>query len=235
MQTDSNNWENEFFNISINANGTLNIIDKQTKKKYENLLMFEDGADIGDGWIYKWPVHDKIVSSITAVSSLSVECSGPLFTRLCVETKLSLPKEIGLDRLSRSDSNEELIIKTLVDIRMDSRRIDFTSTVDNTIRDHRLRVLFPTGINTEVFYTSTPFDIYKRNTQRTDNSDYSEIDTKVSPNQGVAIIKDTENSFSLFNKGLYEVEVIDDDSKTLALTLFRSFRKEVGQDQGGNG
>lgn len=232
MQTNYNQWENEFLSINVNENGTLNIKDKNTKKKYENLLMFEDGADIGDGWVYRWPAHDKVILGITAVSSLSVESSGPLFTRLCVETKLLLPKEIKADGLSRSDSNSELIIKTLIDIRMGSRRIDFISTVDNEVRDHRLRVLFPTGIDSEVFYTSTPFDVYKRSIKRIDNSHYREIDTKVSPNQGVTIIKDTKNSFSLFNKGLYEVEVIDDYSRTLALTLYRSFRKEVGQDEG---
>jgi mannosylglycerate hydrolase len=231
MQRDLNHWENEFFNISVNVNGTLNISDKLTKKKYENLLIFEDGADVGDGWNYRCPVHDKVVTGLTAVSSFSVESSGALFTRLCVETKLSLPNEIKTDRINRSESNTELNIKTIIDIRMGSRRIDFTSTVDNNVRDHRLRVLFPTGIDSEDFYTSTPFDLYKRSVKRADNSNYNEIDTKVSPNQGVTIIKDSENSFSLFNKGLYEVELIDNESKTIALTLFRSFNSEVGQDE----
>jgi alpha-mannosidase len=54
----------------------------------------------------------------------------------------------------------------------------------------------------------------------------------VSPNQGLVFLKDTSAAFALFNKGLYEVEAVDNKSRTLALTLFRSFSKEVGRNEG---
>jgi alpha-mannosidase/mannosylglycerate hydrolase len=46
------------------------------------------------------------------------------------------------------------------------------------------------------------------------------------------VLQDETDGFALYNKGLYEIEITEDSSRTAALTLFRSFRNEVGQDHG---
>jgi mannosylglycerate hydrolase len=232
MQNDINQWDNREFKITVNTNGTLTILDKRSNREYQNQLLFEDGGDKGDGWNYRAPLKDSIVSGLTASSALSVENNGPLFTRLRIDSVLMLPTELRKDNLGRDTNTRSLTITTYINIRKGSRRLDFTSYIDNTIRDHRLRVLFPTGLKTDEFYTSTPFDLYKRPIKRPDYSSYQEPDTRVSPNQGAVVMKDEASCFALFNKGLYEVEAIDDSSRTLALTLFRSFRNEVGLNEG---
>jgi alpha-mannosidase len=232
MKTGYNQWDNGELKITVNANGTLSFLDKTSGKQFDNLLLFEDGGDKGDGWNYRAPLHDVVVSGVTASAVLSVESSGPLMTKLRVDTTLMLPSELREDKLGRSNGIKPIHIKTYIDIRKDSRRIDFTSHIENTVRDHRLRVLFPTNIKSDEFYTSTPFDLYKRPVKRPDYSSYQEPDTRVSPNQGTILIKDEEACFAIFNKGLYEIEAIDDDTRTMALTLFRSFRNEVGQNEG---
>ncbi len=45
--------ENKYFNITVNENGSLNILHKDTNTLYENVLLIEDGADDGDEYDLK--------------------------------------------------------------------------------------------------------------------------------------------------------------------------------------
>lgn len=42
-------------------------------------------------------------------------------------------------------------------------RIEVEVKGDNAAEDHRLRMLFPTDLDTEVCYSDAPFDVVKRN------------------------------------------------------------------------
>lgn len=52
-------------------------------------------------------------------------------------------------RQRKSESSKEtatLILKTKILIEKDNKQIKFETSFDNKMKDHRLRVLFPTGI-----------------------------------------------------------------------------------------
>ena len=49
--------ENKYFNITVNENGSLNILHKDTNTLYENVLLIEDGADDGDEYDFS-PLED---------------------------------------------------------------------------------------------------------------------------------------------------------------------------------
>ena len=99
--------------------------------------------------------------------------------------------------------------------------------LENTAREHRLRVLFPTGLSADAFYTKTPFDMCRWNISAGDISAHTEEETFVHPSQGITYITDGLNGVSVYAKGLYEVEVTDDASHTVALTLMRSPANET--------
>ena len=44
--------ENEYLSVAIQEDGTLNVLDKETGKNYENLCYFEDTLDAGNEYIY---------------------------------------------------------------------------------------------------------------------------------------------------------------------------------------
>lgn len=232
MRSSCNTWENGEIKISINHNGTVSITDLITGNKFDNLFFFEDGADTGDGWNYRKPVNDLLATSLSGDSKLSIEYDGRFFTRLRIVSTMNLPGFFKQDDLVRANDEKCMKIITNIDIRKGCRRIDFTTYLENTIKDHRLRVLFVSGIRSDTFFTNTPFDICKRAVNRPDYSNYIELDTRVVPNQGLLIIRDPHSTFCLFNKGLYEIEVMDDKERTIALTLLRSFKNEVGRNEG---
>lgn len=55
--------ENRYFNITVNGNGSLNILHKDTNTLYENVLLIEDGADDGDEYDFSPLEDDFIVKS----------------------------------------------------------------------------------------------------------------------------------------------------------------------------
>lgn len=227
-QTDVNTWENEYLKISINGNGSLLVTHKETGKVYDQWLVFEDCGDVGDGWNYRKPAMDVKHISTSSRCEVAVEKDGPLETVLKVMHYMRLPESSVDGFTRRSAEMKDLQIVTYITLRKGSRKLEFRTEINNNITDHRIRVLFPTHMKTDTYYASTPYYLQQRNIQRADWSDYVEADTGVSPNQGVVVVKDGTAALGIYNKGLYEVEVTEDSSHTVALTLFRSFRNEVG-------
>ncbi|WP_256760861.1 glycoside hydrolase family 38 C-terminal domain-containing protein [Cohnella sp. WQ 127256] len=232
MQIDHKTWDNGKIQVSIQENGTLRVVNLQTGKEYRDLLIFEDNADVGDGWNYRKPVRDSRLLSLGGKASVSVEYEGPLAVQWKIIHVINVPVRMKENGLERADVTVPIEITTYVGMNKDSTMLDFKTVIDNRAAEHRVRVLFPTDLSTDRFYTSTPFYLQDRDVGKIDWSEYVEAETGVSPNQGLVWLKEGDNGLALYNKGLYEVEVTEDRSRTIALTLFRSFRNEVGRDEG---
>lgn len=229
LRTGINSFNTSKIEVVVNSNGTLRIKNLATTKIYDNVLAYENCADAGDGWNYRKPFMDSTYITTCGEASFSIEADGPLAAVIKIVSRILLPKELdGRNQNSRSKDLETFEISTFVTLKKDSSRIDVKTIVHNEHLDHRLRVLIPTFIENMVFYTKTPFDMQEWNVKKVDWSAYQEVETNVNPSQGITLFGDVGNSVLLCTKGLYEVEVTDNDSKTIALTLFRTFPNEAG-------
>ena len=101
------------------------------------------------------------------------------------------------------------------------------SEFENKAVNHRMRICFPSYIDAETFYTKTAFNMTQWDIEKKNWENAKEEETFVNPNNGAVLLFDAKRSIALYSKGLYEVEVTQDKSHTVALTLFRSFSKEV--------
>ena len=210
--------------VEVAANGTLCVQEKSTGKTYEGLLTFEDCGDVGDGWNYVKPFSDREIFSNSA--RFSIDADGPNAAVIRLVATLDIPADSTAE--GRSGSVVPTDITSIITLTRDSGRILVHTTIDNKAVAHRMRVLFPTFIDTEVFYTKTPFNMTKWDIAFPDWETKRETETFVRASQGVSFIGDKTNALALYAKGLYEVAVTDDASHTLALTLFRSFPRVVG-------
>jgi len=232
MQIGHRIWDNGCIRVTIERDGTLCVKHHASGKEYNDLLLFEDAADVGDGWNYRKPVRDSKVLSLGSDASFSVEYEGPFAVQWKITHELLVPARIHPNGLERAEAMERMKIVTLVTMKKDSTVLEFKTTIDNHIADHRVRVLFPTYLQAERFYATTPFYFQEREVARPQRDRHTEVDTGVYPNQGAVLVRDQHSGVALYNKGLYEVEVTEDASRTIALTLFRSFRNEVARDEG---
>ena len=233
MKTAPRTFDTGKITVTFEADGTLTVLENDSKKEYRGVLMFEDTGDKGDGWSYKKPLMDETYLSGNA--EVSVLSDGPLCATVKITTTMRIPKHLKDGDNHRSEHFETLKIDSVVTLLKGSDRIDVKTTVDNNCYNHRLRVLIPTYIDTDKVYTKIPFGMYAWDIAFTDYSRNHEPETFVFPSQGITLLKGKKSAVGLYTKGLYEVAVSDNDSKTIALTLFRSFTNEFGFGEKGLG
>ena len=235
MQVNADTWSNGRVRIQVHANGALTLDDLQSGATYANVLLFEDEADIGDGWTSVPTAANEVYSSVAANAQISVVYGGPLQTCIRIQIALRVPDRVVPDQTRRSESFVELPVTTFVELTKGDPGIRCRTVVHNTARDHRLRVLFPTGLAADRYHTSTPFDLVERPIERPDLRNHLQLDDGgTAPHNGIVAVNDGSAGLAVYSNGLYEAVVRDDEPRTMALTLFRSTGKEV-LSSGGDG
>ena len=230
----ANAMENEFLKVRVNDNGSIDIYDKQTKQTYENLNYFEDTGDCGDYWVHYPPYYNKIFTSKSLNAKIWLEDNGPMAATIGVETIMQLPAfahrpENGIKGKSkRSEEVKDVKITTHYSLKSGSKKVDVKLKVDNTVEDHRFRVLFDTGIASEFSNAAGHFTVDKRPVvpiKEVKDEYYPEMQTM--PHQTFVDLSDGQKGLALINNCLSEFEAMDNEEKTLALTLFRSVRNII--------
>ncbi len=231
VQLGSNFLENDFVRVEVVGNDTVCLIEKSTGLKYEPINFFEDSADVGDEYNYSYPERDEWILSNQRRVQVTQEEHGPLRGALRIDHRMMVPGSASPDEKSRSVEKVELRISTVLTLTRFAKRVDIKTTVDNSIKDHRLRALFDTGIKTSESFADTPFAVVKRTHQSYDTTQFSiEHPAMVAPMQRFVTVRDERNSFTLIVKGLPEYELKLDQPGVLALTLLRCVGKLSGRD-----
>ncbi|MBI4580158.1 MAG: glycoside hydrolase family 38, partial [Planctomycetes bacterium] len=195
MRADHRSIENEYLRLSVQPNGTVSLLDKRTGQLYEELLTFEDRADIGDGWYHGQPVNDEAFLSTACTADVALVADGFAKATIRIAREFHVPRCFCFDRMVRSDETEPLRITSFVTLRQGCDFVEVRTVVRNTIRDHRLRVLLPTGTHASTYFADSAFDVVERPIAlRPDNADYREMETETKPQytwtavQGVALL-----------------------------------------------
>ena len=104
-------------------------------------------------------------------------------------------------------------------------------TLDNRARNHRLRVLFPTDLATNVCYADGAYDVMERPIQQVDSHDWREPQLGTYPHYSFVAVQDGQAGLAILTAGTPEYEVKDEARHTIALTLLRAFGRGAGQPQ----
>jgi len=215
--------ENEYLKVDCGADGSLNVCDKRCGRSYRKWLVFEDGGDDGDEYDYSAPDHDAVFTTAATSARVKVLDRGPLRGVFEVQHRLRMPEHVSSTLKKRTGRNVALVIRSLVTIRKGSPRIDIETTVHNNARDHRLRVLFPTGMKATCSKAESHFDVVERPVDTPNVSGWRQQPAPCHPQQAFVSIDEGGHGVTLFNRGLPEYEVLKKRSGCVhALTLFRS-------------
>jgi len=217
----ASSFENEFYRLEIASNGTLRLRDKLSGVTYPDLLQFEDVADAGDEYNFSPLPGTRTVRSTKVRASVSVQSKGADFVIYLVKLKLRVPRALSADRSRRVRAEVTLPIESLIACSTYSRRIDVVTRLTNSARDHRLRVLFPTPIQTTSVDVEEHFDVVRRSIA----SPLPKGGLPPYPTQhqkSFVDLTDGQRGFAVLNRGLPEFEVVPGKAgNTIALTLLR--------------
>lgn len=219
--------ENENLKVTVNFNGTIDLLDKNTGETYKNLHYFEDAGDVGNYWAYYPPYHNQVYTTLTTSADVWCEDNGPLSATLAVRYHMQLPAKGYESRCGvrgegrRSSETKEFQILSYLTLEKGAKSLKVRTVVDNNIENHRLRVAFPTGINAKTVDTAGHFVVDRRPAHPVKDADgtfYPEMRTL--PMQMFADVSDEKKGLGVVNSCFTEYEMKDD--QTLYFTLFRA-------------
>ncbi len=252
ISTEPNVLENEFLRAQILGDGSVNLIDKQTGELYSGLNTFEDEGECGGPLSHVKPNEPGLYSTAGQPADIALVQNGPLRSTIRVERSWMLPQGLDAGRkihvphgaewidygaTKRSSVKKAVNIVTEVTLRKGSSRLEFSTTVENTVKDHRLRVLFPTGRSAAtVCHVDSPYDVVERDIAIPDSTGWYEEAAKTMPTASFVDVSDGTNGLAVMHNGLSEYEVTDNRQRAIALTLLRCFGtagnpSETHQDQ----
>ncbi|GBD09141.1 Mannosylglycerate hydrolase [Candidatus Thermoflexus japonica] len=218
--------ENEFFRLTVNLkDGTFDLEDRRTGRRWSGLNRLEDEGDAGDVYNYEPPAEDQRVDRPAEPPRARAWEEGPLGQCLEVKLRYEIPAGLRPDGRGRSGETRPLPITVRAWLRPGVPRVDLETTVENPATDHRLRVVFPTGIRSEVWVTEGAFDTVVRPVGLAITPDETWVEQPVptAPQQAFAFVEDGSGGFLVANQGLPEIEARKDPEGQveLVLTLLR--------------
>lgn len=223
--------ENSWAKITINDNASLDIYNKNQDKTYRNFGLVEDGIDFGTEYIFMGS-EDRIYSSkllSSKIEKINDDYIIRLFEEIEVPRKakddlVEIQKQVIplFDRTaSRSDEMTKISIEKIFTIGSDED-IHLKLKVNNTAKDHRMRLIFDNEIKTDAVYADTFFEAARRDRYRPKTWINPDFSNRI--NRYVSLTDDLDKSnFTIATLGIAEYETLEDDK--LAITLFRSIRE----------
>ncbi len=218
--------ENEYLRVEFDLEngGAMKLTDKRSGEVYEGLGLLEDGGDVGDEYDYSPPQLDRVVTSRGSRASFSVVESGPVYTRARVSYTLRVPASASPDRRSRSVEEVEIPVEVYVTLFSGIPRLDLEIVVDNRAKDHRLRVVFPTGVRGGKHLAKTHYMVIERPNEPPFYYPRGEEKAPVRtwPTRLWVSAEDGRRGLCVVAKGLHEYEVRERDGAEIVYTLLRA-------------
>lgn len=243
--------ENEFYRMSVNADGSLRIEDKLTGVVYDNQAVLEENGDDGDSFNYSPPRQDVVVRSCDGVApKVAIEGSA-VYGRAVIEHTMVVPAD--LEERAVGVCSTELPVTLTVALRRGSRVIDVNVHVDNTVGSHRLCILFDVQMATRVNYADQQFGAIRReNVHEEDMALYEaslaasdgapvtgnpslpanwrqnmetwqEPSVPIEPTQSYVALSDGLRGLAVLPLGVREYEIVGEGKNQIRLTIFRAY------------
>ncbi|MDN8569604.1 mannosylglycerate hydrolase [Enterobacter hormaechei] len=215
--------ENAFWEITLNDDGTLRLLDKASGLIYDRALEIEESSDDGDEYDYSPSREEWRLTSAQGEHEVEV-IHEAWQSRAVIRHRMAVPADLA-ERSARQQTGT-LEADLTVTLSHNSRRIDVEARLGNHADDHRVRVLIPTPFTADTVLADTQFGSLTRPVQDEAMANWQEEGWKEAPLPvwnllNYAVLQERRNGMALFTEGLREFEVTGERQKTFALTLLR--------------
>lgn len=228
--------ENEFISVGIEKNGSLTVTEKKSGHSYSGLGILEDCGDVGNEYVYGTLKQDEVITTADSQADITIEEDSPYRTIVKVVHVMDIPKSAddtladeiadlrgyNVRNAGRSKEKIEMKVTLWYTIERRDKGVKVKVTFNNQAMDHRLRLLFPTGIQTDVHYADSIFEVAKRDIQP---GAAWENPCNAAHQQAFVNVHNENGGITIGNKGLNEYEILRDGKNTIALTLHRGVRE----------
>ena len=210
--------QNENIEIEVVKN-RLNIT--KFNSTIEDFLTFEDCGDYGDSYDFS-PLKGDQPLLIKDLEVLEVN-RNKFNETLTVSHIIYLPKD--LEERKEEKFTTELKIFTTLELRKGENLVRIKHDLENTVKDHRIRILFKTDFkNIHESFSDSGFSIIshpivEKRMENWRENGYVEAPVPIYNMENTAFLRDENKVFGVITEGLKEYEILKDN--TFALTLYR--------------
>ena len=223
--TEVNEIENDLLNIKIQKNGSIIIKDKKNNLEKEGFLIFEDSGDAGDTYDYSEPYSDRILTSENSEIEILETEKNSLLNKIKYSVKMNIPYNLT----SREQKQDNIQIEFFVTLSLekDSSLVKVDVEVENKAIEHRVRVLFKTGIESTESIADQQFGtirrpVYLSEVENWRENGWNEKPRTIEPMQSFVSLANDHENVSIITDCVREYQVTGEKFDTIALTLFRS-------------
>lgn len=215
--------KNEFYEITVNQNGSFNITDRLTGKIFSEVLSLEDGSDDGDEYDYS-PLEDDFIVSSKDVHAETEILKYPHKTTIFSRVNLCIAKDLDSRREKKCDS--VLVAEIIVTLKEKSKLIEIIVNIENQAKDHRVRLIVPSEVCATHSISDNQFGSIKRKAVDDAMNYWKEENWDERPDSIYPMLSyvspDIGDSLAVLTNSVREFELIGDDFGSAAITLFRS-------------
>ena len=229
--TAENTMENANAKVVIAEDGSFTLTDKRSGKTLSGLGIYEDTGDVGNEYIFFQPVGTKAITTKGVEAKVSVKEDSAFRAVYEIKHTMMIPEsadamldyeqrkvlEYNKRKAGRSDVLIPMEITEEVTLEKNAEMVKIKTTFDNKAKDHRVRILFPTGYETAVHKGDSIFEIAVRSNK---TADVWQNPSNCQHQQFFASVDDGVTGLTVGNIGLNEYELVEEDT-TLAITLLR--------------
>lgn len=224
--------ENEHLLVEIHEDGSYSVTEKERRKCYSNIGYYEECGDVGNEYVFVQNCGGTVITTRGLAAQIELaekedyRCSYRITHKLMVPESADerLEREqrqcIGVyeRRAGRSQKLTELVITTLLTLERSARGLKVETTINNTAKDHRIRVMIPTGLQSGVHYADSVFEVVQRPNR---HGSAWKNPSACEHQQNFTAMDDGKDGILVANFGLYEYEILPDKDNTIAVTLLR--------------
>lgn len=225
--------ENDFLRVDIQEDGSYTLTEKSRGKCYRSVGYYEDTGDMGNEYIYVQDGKRETFTTRGQKAEIVLEEDSPFRTiwrvTHCLEVPESADELLEQERrqcahlykrkAGRSGKKTAISISTLLTLERNARGMKVETRIQNTAKDHRIRVVIPTGLETDSHFADSLFDVVERPNRRGKAwKNPSGCDRQ----QNFVAMADAQDGILVANIGLYEYEVLAGQENAIAVTLLRA-------------
>lgn len=231
LVTGADTMENEWLRVQICRNGTISIYDKKNDRVFSEVLRYEDVADIGNEYTFVPAPGDLPIYSGVEPVEITLTQDEDYRAEFKISTIMVIPKSAAASfekekqyfvdvknrKSGRSEETTTVAIDTFVALEKHGCGVKVKTIVQNTAKDHRLRVLIPTSMQCSTHKAESVFEsVERKNVHHAGWTYPSGCDRQ----QGFVMMHDEQSGLAVANTGLYEYEILE--KQTIAITLLRA-------------
>ncbi len=219
--------ENEHWRVEADASGRIALVRRDDGVRIEDALRLVSEGDRGDEYNFD-PVPGGVRVEQPERARVRVERASEADVALVVEGRWRVPAGLEADRARRASRGVVLPARLRLRLARGLDRVDVDVALENTARDHRLRLHVRAPFAARRFEVESAFEVAERpiapRPADFGSEHPAEFPIGAVPQRSFASIDDGARALTVAARGLAEVEAVpeDDGATALAVTLLRA-------------